>query len=134
MILIEARTYQTSPLCTSAVALALAFDSAGRIVAAGNCNGVSAVEFLLMRLFGDDGSLDTSFGFGGFSHGAYSGTSAFDIANDIVIDSSGRPVFGGSSYPATVERAALGRVTYDLIRTNGFEDAPTGRLPGQFGG
>ena len=126
-------SYHTSPLCTNgAGATALAFDSAGRIVVAGFCEfGVSSQEFLLERLHGDDGTLDTGFGIGGFSHGAFSGTSTSDFASDIVIDASGHPVFGGASYPTPAGSAAVGRVTYDLIRTNGFEAAPTGRLPGQ---
>jgi uncharacterized delta-60 repeat protein len=121
----------TSPLCTQGVgANALAFDSAGRIDVAGYCLiAEGSQEFLLERLHGDDGSLDTSFGVGGFSHGAYSATSTIDYTNDIVIDSSGRPVFGGSAFNGFVYTAALGRVTYDLIRTNGFESAPRGCLP-----
>jgi hypothetical protein len=84
---------------------------------------------MLERVHGDDGSLDTSFGFGGFSHGTFSATSTIDYANDIVIDSSGRPVFGGAAFNGSVYAAALGRVTYDLINTNGFESAPRGCLP-----
>jgi uncharacterized delta-60 repeat protein len=124
-------SYQLSPLCTGGGGYALTFDSAGRIVAAGYCFLAGGVqEFLITRVRGDDGTLDTGFGFGGFSHGSFSATSTQDFVDDIAIDSTGRPVFGGVSYPGSAaSMAAVGRVTYDLIHTNGFESAPRGCLP-----
>ncbi|HET8942411.1 MAG TPA: hypothetical protein VFN13_10540, partial [Rudaea sp.] len=47
---------------------AATLDSAGRILLAGICS--SNNTFLVARLFGDDGSLDQSFGIGGYAYGS----------------------------------------------------------------
>jgi hypothetical protein len=54
--------------CSIAVALDVAIDSAGRIVAGGYCDN----QFLVERIRGDNGTLDSSFGFEGVSRGVYS--------------------------------------------------------------
>lgn len=117
--------------CTSVYAVALAVDSAGRILAAGPCGGSGGTVFLVVRLRGDHGTLDTSFGIGGYSYGAFDATSTFDVANDIVFDGAGQPIVVGYSYPSpgSITRAGVARLTYDLIYTNNFETSPRGCLP-----
>jgi uncharacterized delta-60 repeat protein len=115
-------------------AYALAFDSAGRILVAGVClHSGGATELLLERLTGNDEgispwALDTTFGFNGFSHGAFAAASSIDYAYDVAFDSSGHPVFIGTTFPS-MEEVGVGRVVYDLIYTNNFETAPRGCLP-----
>jgi len=119
------------PLCGDATANAITLDSAGRILVAGVCNvSVSEQVFLVARLNGVDGSLDTSFGVNGFSYGAFDTSSTSDEAIDIVIGSGGRPTVVGVSKPTGgTQRAGVARLTYDLIYTNNFEAAPRGCLP-----
>lgn len=113
-------------------AISLAFDSAGRIVAAGQCLHTDfSTEFLLERLHGDDGSLDTTFGISGISHGSYAPGATANGADDIAFDASGHPVFAGTTTVSDVSNVAVGRVTYDLIFTDNFSNSPSGRLPGQ---
>ena len=110
---------------------ALALDSAGRILVAGQCQ-IGQNYFFVTRLFGDDGSLDTSFGIAGHSHGYLSNSSTRDSAFDVAFDNAGRPVVVGDSYPnGAKEQAGVARLTYDLIHTDDFETAPRGRLSGQ---
>lgn len=127
--------YQSfADFCTGgggAEAHALALDSAGRILVAGQCQ-IGQNYFLLTRLFGDDGSLDTSFGIAGHSYGYFSASSTSDRAFDLTLDHGGRPIVVGDSYPyGGKEQAGVARLTYDLIYSSDFETAPRGRLPGQ---
>ena len=111
--------------------LALAIDSAGRILVAGECDTSGPTVFLVARLRGDHGTLDTSFGIGGYSYGAFDATSTYDSAKDIIFDGGGQPVVSGFSFPApgSTQRAGVARLTYDLIYTNNFETTPRGCLP-----
>jgi len=116
-----------------AAANVVALDSAGRILVAGVC-GISVSEqvFLVARLHGDDGSLDTDFGIDGFGYGKFDASSTYDEATDIVVDGSGHPIVVGVSQPAGgIRRAGVARLTYDLIFTNDFEVVPRGYLRGQ---
>lgn len=79
-------------------AYALALDSAGRILVAGTCNVSNTIyNFLVTRLFGDTGGLDTSFGIAGRSYGVFADPDTYDAAFDIAFDKSGRPIVGGRS-------------------------------------
>lgn len=122
-----------SSFCTrGAVPSSLAMDSAGRIIAAGYCSTSDRDYFFVERLFGDNGALDTSFGVGGRSFGAFDGSGVADHAFTVVFDSGGRPVLGGSTTDSTgLSRAGVARLTYDLIFTNNLETTAPGRLPGQ---
>ncbi len=128
--------YYVPPACSgsggeNARAAALALDSAGRILAAGSCIfSDGTIQFLAERLHGDDGYLDTSFGNSGFSLGVFAAGN-HNEAFDVVIDASGRPVFGGYTFQSGTAEAGLARLTYDLVFTNNFELVPPGRLPGQ---
>ncbi|HEY2395258.1 MAG TPA: delta-60 repeat domain-containing protein [Rudaea sp.] len=113
--------------CTSTGATALAIDSAGRIVVAGACDNNIGIE----RLRGDTGALDTSFGVGGFGHGVFETGDTVSVANAIVMDQSGHPIIAGltATTVASQQFAGVARLTYDLIYTNNFEEAPRGCLP-----
>jgi uncharacterized delta-60 repeat protein len=110
--------------CTKVAASALAFDSAGRILVGGYCD----TTFLVERIRGDTGALDTSFGVNGLSHGSFADLSTQDGASALALDASGHPIVGGYSTVAGMSYAAIGRLTYDLIYTNNFEIAPRGCL------
>jgi uncharacterized delta-60 repeat protein len=111
---------------------AVALDSAGRILMAGVCDVTGGQAFLVARVHGQDGSLDTNFGIDGFSYGTFDASSTSDAANDIVVDGSGRPIVVGVSLPTGgLQRAGVARLTYDLIFTNDFEVVAPGYLPGQ---
>ncbi len=117
--------------CSSIFANAVAVDSAGRILVLGDCDapavGLPPVYFIVIRLRGDTGYLDGSFGINGFGLGVYDAadTSAF-LNNAIVFDASGHPVVGGES---DSHKAGVSRLTYDLIHASDFEFAPRGCLP-----
>jgi uncharacterized delta-60 repeat protein len=120
--------------CTGGAAVnAVAVDSAGRILMSGFCDVTgSGKVFLVARLNGQDGSLDTNFGIDGFSYGTFDALSTSDEASDIVIDGSGHPIVVGVSQPTGATRkAGVARLTYDLIFTSDFEATPRGYLPGQ---
>lgn len=118
-------------------------DSAGRILVPGLCRpGIDADgdgsidpdELLVVRLFGDDGSVDPSFGNGGYVLGHFAGNSGGDTAYAAIIDASGKPIVNGFSISANstqLRQAGLARLDYDLIFTNDLENVPHGRLPGQ---
>jgi hypothetical protein len=103
----------------------IALDSAGRIVVGGYCDN----QFLVLRVRGDHGTLDSTFGFQGVSHGIYDATSTDDNVNMVAFDSSGRLLVAGKSTIGIVERAGIARLTYDLLYTNNFDPAPSGCLP-----
>jgi uncharacterized delta-60 repeat protein len=106
----------------------VAVDSAGRILVAGFCdilnNGTPVTVFLVERLHGDDGSLDTSFGVNGFTFGAFDTLSQASYGNAVAFDASGHPIIGGRSGL----KAGVARLTYDLAFTNDFEFEPRGRI------
>jgi uncharacterized delta-60 repeat protein len=117
--------------CSSIFANAVAIDSAGRILVIGDCDapaeGLPPVYFIVIRLRGDTGYVDGSFGINGFGLGLYNAVDASAFLNNtIVFDASGRPVVGGES---DSHKAGVARLTYDLIHTNNFESTPRGCLP-----
>jgi len=123
---------QSSPLCTGgARAASLAIDSAGRILVAGECTTDFVTNFFVERLFGDDGSPDTSFGSSGYVFGAFDPSSTLDEAADVVFDHSGHPVIVGYSNVYGKLKSGIARLSYDLVFTANFETTPAGRLPGQ---
>ena len=111
--------------CTYVASNDFAIDSAGRIVVAGLCDNY----FLVERIRGDNGNLDTSFGYLGASYGGFAANSTADVANAVTFDAGGRLLVGGSSTISGEQYAGLGRLTYDLIFTNNFESLPRGCLP-----
>src|SRR5438034_25654 len=74
---------------------AVAIDPAGRIVLAGSC---SVSTFALAR-YNSDGSLDPTFGSGGFVTTQFAGGSGAGDAFSIAIDPSGRIVAAGFAFP-----------------------------------
>jgi uncharacterized delta-60 repeat protein len=117
-----------------ASAYALALDSAGRILLAGECAvSDTLTNFIVARIFGDTGGLDTSFGISGRSYGVFVDTDTDDSVFDVAFDKGGKPIIAGRSYKFgnSFDKAGVGRLTYDLIFTNDLESVPRGRLPGQ---
>lgn len=110
--------------------IAVAVDSAGRVLAAGTCYVAARFYFIVVRLRGDTLALDTSFGNNGISLGFFSDTSTQDYGYSIAFDAGGRPVVGGNSTPsgALNPKAGIARLTYDLIFTNDYEQKPRGCL------
>jgi len=125
----EGVSTETPGSCTQpARAEAVALDSAGRILIVGECAiDDTVVAFLVERLFGDDGSLDTTFGIDGFGYGAYNAANVQNVAFAVAFDAGGRPIVGGASN----SKVGIARLTYDLVFTNNFEIVPPGRLPSQ---
>jgi uncharacterized delta-60 repeat protein len=113
--------------CKSINANAVDIDSAGRILVTGDCAVIDGITtyFIVVRIRGDSGLLDTSFGIGGYGLGAFDPGSASNSASTVAFDGSGHPIVGG----ATQSYAGVSRLTYDLIYTNNFELAPRGCLP-----
>ena len=104
----------------------LAIDSAGRILIFGTCDS----SFGVIRLRGDTGALDTSWGVAGMAHGHFDPTSNSEEADAIAFDAAGHLFIGGATVPGGPPlKSAIARLTYDLIYTNNFEDTPTGCLP-----
>lgn len=107
----------------------VAIDSAGRILVGGYCSSGTNDYFAVVRLRGDTGALDTTFGIGGLSYGWFDATSKRDWALSLAFDQSGRPLVAGFTHPAGAGyKAGIGRLAYDLIFTNDLEDAPRGCL------
>lgn len=96
----------------SAAARALAFESGGKIIAAGSAaRDNEAADFALAR-FNADGNLDTSFGDGGTVTTDFSGGA--DDANDVVVQSDGKVVAAGiTTNEAGNTDIALARYTAD---------------------
>jgi len=121
-------TQLTGSCATQGAALGVAVDSAGRILVAGYCdilnNGTPVTVFLVERLHGDDGSLDTSFGINGMSFGAFDTLNESSYGVAVAFDASGHPIIGGRSGV----KAGVARLTYDLAFTNDFEFEPRGRI------
>jgi len=117
-------TFSLTGPCPDTSATALALDSAGRILVVGDCY-FGSNYFIVIRLRGDSGYLDGSFGISGHGLGAFAAGSANDFATSVAFDSSGRPLVGGNSGSLS----GIARLTYDLIYTNNFELAPRGCLP-----
>lgn len=112
--------------CTSINANAVDVDSAGRILVAGDCYTPTGADyFIVIRLRGDTGYLDASFGINGYGLGAFGDGHTFEFGKSVAFDSSGRPIVGGESE----QHAGVARLTYDLIRANDFELAARGCLP-----
>jgi uncharacterized delta-60 repeat protein len=106
----------------------LAIDSAGRILVIGSCDSGSG--FAVIRLRGDTGALDTSFGIDGLAHGRFDPTSNSEQGNAIAFDGAGHLFIGGETHPSGKNfQAAVARLTYDLIYTSDFESTPRGCLP-----
>jgi uncharacterized delta-60 repeat protein len=104
----------------------LAIDSAGRILIFGTCDSA----FGVIRLRGDTGALDTSWGVSGMAHGHFDPTSTTEEAGAITFDGAGHLFISGATHPSGVpQKAVVARLTYDLIYTNNFEDKPAGCLP-----
>jgi uncharacterized delta-60 repeat protein len=117
-------TFSLTGSCPNTSATALALDSAGRIVVVGGCYFGSSY-FIVIRLRGDTGYLDGSFGISGHGLGEFAAGTAHDAATSVAFDSSGRPLVGGYSGSLS----GISRLSYDLIYTNNFEPAPRGCLP-----
>lgn len=119
-------TFSLPASCQDTTADALALDSAGRILVVGGCFPAAGTSyFIAIRVRGDSGYPDGSFGIAGHSLGAFASGSANDSAMSVAFDPSGRPLVGG--YSGTL--SGIARLTYDLIYTNNFELAPRGCLP-----
>jgi len=103
---------------------ALALDSAGRVLVAGGCG-----TFYLFRLRGDNGSLDTTFGFGGYSSGSFDASSTASTATDLTFDGSGHLVLVGNTAIGGKTKVGVALLTYDLVFTNNFEKVPRGCSP-----
>jgi len=121
-------TRSTASCVAQGSAEGVAVDSAGRILVAGYCdilnNGTPVTVFLVERLHGDDGSLDTSFGVNGISFGAFDTLNESSYGVAVAFDASGHPIIGGRSD----SKAGVARLTYDLAFTNDFEFEPRGRI------
>ena len=116
--------------CTKVVAHGLAVDSAGRILVVGTCyNTASGPTYFAVERLRGDGTLDTSFGVGGFSLGTYANSYNSNVAFSVAFDASGHPIVAGGTGPSSVVASGAARLTYDLIYTSGFETAPRGCLP-----
>lgn len=118
--------------CSATYAYALALDSAGRIVVSGNCYDASQTNdtFAVLRLRADTGTLDTSFGISGWSFGAYDPANGMNSGSVVAFDASGRPIVAGTTAASLGQgQGGASRLTYDLIRTNNFENVPRGCLP-----
>ena len=72
----------------------VAIDSSGRILLAGMTFSGSSYDFAVAR-YTSSGALDASFGSGGKV--VIDLTGAFDVANDVAVDSSGRILLGGAA-------------------------------------
>lgn len=83
----------------SSSATALAMQPDGKIVIAGRArvgDATNEVDFAVARLL-PNGSLDTSFGDGGWALAGFNDKSSFDYANDVALDQRGRIVVAGSA-------------------------------------
>ncbi|HEV8464975.1 MAG TPA: delta-60 repeat domain-containing protein [Pseudolabrys sp.] len=110
----------------------VAIDSAGRILVSGYCASGTKDKFAVVRLRGDTGVVDASFGIGGLSYGWFDATSSEDWALATAFDHSGHPLVAGFTSPASSgHKAGIARLSYDLIFTNDLEAAPRGCLPPQ---
>jgi len=123
--------YDTIPECTGMSASAIAVDTAGRIVVAGQCDAGSG-GFAVERLRGDTGAIDNSFGASGFSRGYFSpATTDSNSASTIAFDHAGHLLVGGSGRSLTGDGtvvSGIARLTYDLIYTANFDAFPRGCL------
>jgi len=102
----------------------VAIDSAGRILAGGSCDST----FLVERIRGDKGILDTSFGVGGYSQGIYASGATSNNVTAIGFDPGGRLLVTGTC-GSGIPQAGAARLTYDLIAAGNFEVVPRGCLP-----
>jgi len=119
--------FSESAVCDSVDANAVAIDSAGRIVVAGDCyNASTASYFIVVRLRGDYGSLDGSFGISGYGLGAFVAGDLFSSGKAVRFDAGGHLLVGGQAQQSL---SGISRLTYDLIYTNNFESVPRGCLP-----
>ncbi len=94
------------------VAYGVALQADGRIVVAGpGINGSFDTDFTVAR-YNTDGSLDTTFGSGGYAFTDVSGTGEDDVARGLVIQPDGKIVVAG--YPTeSGEGAAFGVTRYN---------------------
>lgn len=116
--------------CAQSASESLAIDSAGRIVVSGYCTVSPYIEFVVIRLRGDNGQLDPSFANSGVGIGFYDVSPATDFGEAIVFDSAGRLVVAGAhSAGSDPQKAGISRLVYDLVYTNNFEDTPRGCVP-----
>jgi uncharacterized delta-60 repeat protein len=109
--------------CTRTSAADVAVDTAGRILAVGTCHQSAHDVFVVARLRGDTGAVDTSFGFNGYGLGLFGDTDS--SATAVTFDHGGQPLVGGE----TNTESGLARLTYDLIFTDNVESLPRGCLP-----
>lgn len=120
----------TSLICTNfqpSTVRPLAIDSAGRILIFGMCDS----ELGVIRLRGDTGALDTTWGINGLSHGDFDTSGHNDEADAIVFDNSGHLFISGGTHigVSSQQTAVVARLTYELIYTNNFDDTPRGCDP-----
>lgn len=80
---------------------AVAVDSVGRIIVAGNSNN----DFGVFRLL-DSGVVDTTFGFSGFGRANFAGT---DVAHAVALQSDGKIILAGTGYAGTTNDFAVAR-------------------------
>lgn len=100
----------TTDLGDSDYGRAVAIQSNGQIVVAGNSSNDSGSDFALARYNGD-GSLDTTFGIGGKTTTDFS--SGYDYGRTVAIQSDGKIIVGGSHSSATNSDFALVRYNSD---------------------
>ena len=116
--------------CISSGANEMAEDSAGRILVGGACTqSSSSTAFMVTRLRGDTGAIDSSFGDNGYIRAFFDGSSNTDGSSNsrvtaVAFTQGGQPIVGGFCG----ENAGIARLTYDLIFTNGLDITPRGCL------
>ncbi|MGB8367536.1 MAG: delta-60 repeat domain-containing protein, partial [Candidatus Babeliales bacterium] len=109
---------------TSGSARAVAIQKDGKIVAAGQSNVSGTFDFALAR-YNTDGSLDSTFGFGGL---VITDLGDFDEINAVVIQKDGKIITAGRSNVSGTFDFALARYNTDGSLDMTFN--PTGSLPG----
>lgn len=116
--------------CPQNVARDLVFDTAGRVLVAGGCVDAQLAQwFSVVRVRGDNGSLDQGFGINGVSLGVFDETGHGAAGFGIALDRSGHPLVTGDSDPVLFPYyQGVARLTYDLTYASGFE-MPPGCLP-----
>jgi uncharacterized delta-60 repeat protein len=87
----------TTPLGASSYAFGVAIQPGGKIVLAGLANGSGGIDTGLARFNGSNGTLDTSFGFGGKVKTAIAPGTGTDAANDVALRPDGKIVTAGGA-------------------------------------
>ncbi len=114
---------------------ALALQSDGKIVLAGQSDASGSTDFALAR-YNADGTLDTSFGAAGTGLVLtdFSGSGSFDQARALAIQSDGKIVVAGNSSASGNSDFALARYNADGTLDTSFGNAGTGLVLTDFSG